>query len=477
MDGEEHNHRYAVPKPSRMPHGCANMMRALTLASILLGSLPYAWSCSAEAQVRSAEVRGNAASLSVPSREQSVSVGRGPSDVSQVLKDQERANVQLEPNLSALQRWYGLKNHLSDAHNFDFVLAYTAVHQRASEDIVGGAQGVRLLLDLYDYLDLSPPPGTPTKEAAGGIAEFAGSWTVVGANSPNRGSFGFSIESRHKLGTLIPPQNLFLDAGAYWPTATAFNEFDLSVLELYYEQYFADGAAGFRVGKMNAFPIYDYMSLKNPKTDFLNAAFNLNPAIGWPSFAFGVAGIVRPVEQLYVIAGIHDINGGPTRGIETFFEDEEYFKAVEIGWDSEFDFGNGNIHVLFWDADRRSSTNTPGSRGFTIGGEQAYGRVLPFFRYGYSEGSGTPLRHLVAGGIGLKGVLGRPNDAIGAALSWGEPINNQLFVDQKAAEIYYRIHITEQIAFTPSLQYVKDPPLNLAENELYLFSIRGRAAF
>jgi len=477
MGGEEHNHRHAVQNLSRMPHGGGIIMRAAFLTIAFLGFLSLGWSCSAFAQVWSAEVPETAASLSVPSRDHRSSVGRGPSDVTQVLRDQDRVNAQLEPNLSVLQRWYGLKDHLRDAHNLDFVLAYTAVYQRASEDIVGGAQGVRLLLDLYDYLDLSPPPGTPTKEAAGGIAELAGSWTVVGANSPNRGSFGFSIESRHKLGTLIPPQNLFLDAGAYWPTATAFNEFDLSVLELYYEQYFADGAAGFRVGKMNAFPIYDYMSLKNPKTDFLNAAFNLNPAIGWPSFAFGVAGIVRPVKQLYVIAGVHDINGGPTRGIQTFFEDKEYFKAVEVGWDSEFDFGNGNIHVLFWDTDRRSSTKTPGSRGFTIGGEQAYGRLLPFFRYGYSEGGGTPLRHLVAGGIGLKGVLGRPNDAIGAALSWGEPIDNQLFVDQKAAEIYYRIHITKQIAFTPSLQYVKDPPLNLAENELYLFSIRGRAAF
>jgi porin len=453
------------------------MMRAFALAAGFLGSLFFAWSCSAFAQELAAESHNGAAALSVPSQGRTALVGRGPSDVTQVLKKQERASAQLEQGPSPIQQWYGFKKRLKDTHNFDFVLAYTAVHQRVSEDIVGGAQGIALLLDLYDYLDLSPPPGTPTKEAAGGIAEFTGAWTVFGANSPNKGSFGFSVESRHKLGTVIPPQNLFLDAGAYWPTATAFNEFDLSVLELYYEQYFAGGAAGFRVGKMNAFPIYDYMSLKNPKTDFLNAAFNLNPAIGWPSFAFGVAGIVRPVKQLYVIAGIHDINGGPTRGIQTFFEDEEYFKAVEVGWDTELEFGNGNIHALFWDTDRRTSTNTPGSRGVTIGGEQAYGRLLPFFRYGYSEGGGTPLRHLVAGGIGLKSVFGRPNDAIGVGLSWGEPINNQLFVDQKAAEIYYRIHITEQIAFTPSLQYVKDPPLNLAENDLYLFSVRGRAAF
>lgn len=53
----------------------------------------------------------------------------------------------------------------------------------------------------------------------------------------------------------------------------------------------------------------------------------------------------------------------------------------------------------------------------------------------------------------------------------------QVFVDQKAVEVYYRFHVTDEIAVTPSVQYIKDPPLNVAQDELYLLSIRGRAAF
>ena len=378
---------------------------------------------------------------------------------------------------TVLRQWYAFKDQLKNKHNFEFGIAYTAVQQRASENIIGGARGVALLTDLYDYLDLSPPSVRPTKEAAGGIFEFQGTWTIIQPDGPNRRFIGFSVESRHSLGTEIPPQNLFLDAGAFWPTATAFSEFDLSVVSLYYEQYLADGAVGIRVGKTLPFEIYDYMSLKNPKTDFLNAAFNLNPAIGWASFGFGVVGVVRPVKPLYILAGIHDINGGPDQGIESFFTDKEYFKALEIGWDTKYAFGNGNIHALFWDTDRRTSTNTPSSRGVTVGGEQEFGRLLPFLRYGYSEGGGTPLRHLVAGGFGIKKIFGRPSDIIGVGLSWGQPIADHVFVDQKAVEVYYRLHLTGGIAITPSIQYIKDPPLNLAKNELYLFSIRGRAAF
>jgi porin len=404
-------------------------------------------------------------------------IGRSPTDESHQLERDALARQASARDPFILEQWYGVKDRLKARHNFEFGLAYTAISQNASEDIIGGARGVALLSRLYDYLDLSPPGVTPTKNAAGGIFEFQGKWMVIGADTPNNGFIGFSVESRHTLGTEIPPQNLFLDAGAFWPTATAFNEFDLSVVSLYYEQYFADGAAGIRVGKMLPFTIYDYMSLKNPKTDFSNAAFNLNPAIGWASFGFGVAGVLRPIEPVYIVAGIHDINGGPNKGIQSFFEDEEYFKALEIGWDTALDVGNGNLHVLFWDTDARTSTKTPASRGFTVGGEQQFGRLLPFVRYGYSEGGGTPLRHLVAGGLGFKKIFNRPNDVIGVGLSWGEPIASEIFANQKALEVYYRVHLIDEIAVTSSVQYVKDPPLNLVQDELYLVSIRGRAAF
>ena len=404
-------------------------------------------------------------------------IGRNPTDESREIARETEARQATAGDSQYLEAWYSFKDKLKAQHNFEFGIAYTAMYQHASEDIIGGSRGVALLTRLYDYLDLSPPGVTPTKEAAGGIAEFQGKWTIVGADTPNKGFIGYSIESRHTLGTEIPPQNLFLDAGAFWPTATAFSAFDVSVVSLYYEQYVADGAAGIRVGKMLPFTIYDYMSLKNPKTDFSNAAFNINPAIGWASFGFGVAGVVRPIEPLYIVAGIHDINGGPNRGVQSFFEDKEYFKAVEIGWDTKFDFGDGNMHAMWWETDARTSTRTPGSRGFTLGGEQQFGNLLPFIRYGYSEGGGTPLEHLVAGGIGFKQVFNRPNDVIGVGVSWGEPIADEIFVDQKAVEIYYRVHVTDEIALTPNFQYIKDPPLNVAEDELYLVSIRGRAAF
>ena len=159
-------------------------------------------------------------------------IGRSPTDESHQLERDALARQASARDPFILEQWYGVKDRLKARHNFEFGLAYTAISQNASEDIIGGARGVALLSRLYDYLDLSPPGVTPTKNAAGGIFEFQGKWTVIGADTPNNGFIGFSVESRHTLGTEIPPQNLFLDAGAFWPTATAFNEFDLSVVSL-----------------------------------------------------------------------------------------------------------------------------------------------------------------------------------------------------------------------------------------------------
>ena len=50
----------------------------------------------------------------------------------------------------------------------------------------------------------------------------------------------------------------------------------------------------------------------------------------------------RPVPQVYVRAGIHDANAvTDDDGFDTFFEDAEYFKILEVGFDPGLE-GIGN---------------------------------------------------------------------------------------------------------------------------------------
>ena len=408
-------------------------------------------------------------------------IGRGPTSIANELKTVDSSpgnlDVSADGDHSVLDRWYGFKDRLNKQHNVKFGIAYSALYQRASDTLIGGGRGVRLLSEIYDYLDLAPPPDEPVQDAGGGIFELQGTWTVIRPNTPNKGFIAFEVENRHRIASEIPPVNLFLDAGSFWPTSPAYSEFDFSLISLYYEQYVANGRIGFRVGKTLPFAIYDFFSLKNPKKDFSDATLNLNPAIAWPSWGFGITVFAKPTDQTYVLAGIHDLNGGPKRGIASFFERREYFKVVELGWDTNFQFGKGNIHALYWHADRRSRQNQPSAHGITVGGEQAIGRLLPFFRYGYSDGGAAALRHLVAGGIGIKEVFDRKDDVIGIGFGWGRPFFDQLFVDQKSMELYYRSQLTKEFGITATLQFIKDPPVNLATDNLTVFGIRARTEF
>jgi porin len=374
-----------------------------------------------------------------------------------------------------LPDWHAMKKRLESQHGLSFSFAYSALYQRSSDTFEGNLAGTRELREIYDFLFLGPPVPGLQKDAAGGIAELYGKWTFVRPGTANSGYIGFGLENRHRLGTPINPQALFLDNGSIWPTGTAFGEFDTALLDLYYEQYLHDGRLGFRIGKFLPFGVYDYFSLKNPKASFNDLAFSLTPAIAWSTWGMGVTAYVKPTEQTYINFGIHDTNGGPQRGIETFFTEREYFTVVDAGYNTDFDFGKGNIHAMFWHSDKREKAGTPEARGITVAGEQEFRGIVPFLRYAYQDGQAAALEHFVYGGVGFRDVFGRTDDLIGVGFGWGEPANKDLFVtNQKSLEAFYRVHLSKEFSVTTGLTYIKDPPLNLTEDELTVFSVRGR---
>jgi porin len=64
-------------------------------------------------------------------------------------------------------------------------------------------------------------------------------------------------------------------------------------------------------------------------------------------------------------------------------------------------------------------------------------------------------------------------------LNWGEP-NESTFApgldDQITMEAFYRFQLTQQLALTPTLQYLKDPALNPLDDSLWVFGLRARIA-
>ena len=64
-------------------------------------------------------------------------------------------------------------------------------------------------------------------------------------------------------------------------------------------------------------------------------------------------------ENFYVLGGFEDANSipaDPFAGFDTFFNDNEYFKHIEVGWTTAKDRAYvDNLHLTVWHADAREA--------------------------------------------------------------------------------------------------------------------------
>ena len=358
-----------------------------------------------------------------------------------------------------LQPWYDFKDRLESRHGLRFGVAYTPLHQGATDSL------------------------TAEDQASGAIFEAFGTWDLVCRRGGRTGTLGFRVEDRHGLWSGVVPQSLSAEIGAGVPTGIGFSDFDLSLAELWWEQQIVEDRFSVRLGKMLPFGYHDFFLFKNPKTDFTNAAFALNPTIAWPQFGLGAVVEVRPRKDIYLVAGIHDANGDPTRfGADTFFEDNEYFTIGEIGWDPGFlSKGKKNptapdFHVTAWHADARTKAGRPEGWGVSVTGQKAFGQFTPFVRYGYSDGGAALLQQLVMAGVGWRGAFCYEQDTIGLAAGWGKP-SSRGADDQFTSELYYRMQFVRQLALTFTAQVISNPSMNPTTSVIGVFGIRARLDF
>jgi porin len=297
------------------------------------------------------------------------------------------------------------------------------------------------------------------------------------------GRLGFRVESRRRLWSNVVPQSLSGEIGAGVPTGIGFGEFDLSLAELWWEQVFIKDRFSLRVGKQLPFGYFDFSPFKNPKTAFTNAAFALNPSIAWPQFGLGISTEIRPREDIYILAGLHDANGNPARsGFDTFFDEREYFTIAEIGWDPGY-LENGkknprapDYHATIWHTDARTALERPEGWGAGFTAIQPFGNLVAFGRYGYSSGGAALLKQLVMGGVAYNGAFGWAQDTVGFALGVGKPSASGLDT-QFTSELYSRMQITKRLSLTPSIQLIANPSSNPERNLLAILGLRARVTW
>ena len=333
------------------------------------------------------------------------------------------------------------------------------------------------------YLAASDSPAGAEDRASSGMARFYGSWDLIGRESGNTGAFVWKVEHRHKY-TDIPPSAFGFNLGYVGLIEPPFSDQGFRWTNLYWRQRWNKGRIALLAGFLDATDYLDVYPLASPWTGFLNFAFSTGTlTIPVPNdAALGAAAGGMLSENFFVIGGLVDRNADPTDpfdGFDTFFNDNEYFTSLEIGWTPSHDrIYLDNLHLTYWHADERTKAGEPKGWGLNFSFTRYLaGKWLPFIRAGYAEDGGSLMQKSVSAGFGYQPVP--KGDLLGFGLNWGEP-NETTFGpgldDQYTAELFYRWQLTPQLAITPDVQLIIDPALDPTENRIWVFGLRTRLA-
>lgn len=386
--------------------------------------------------------------------------GISPDDIARWLKDAQEAKekkvkslLPVDP-LQPLHRLWDKANKPLEKIGLNLGLNYTQLYQFADTALPGRHQ-----------------------QAAGDDLDFFGRWSLVNRGGRWPGSVAFSSEVRHALMD-VPPGLLGPEIGSVWGTVFGFGQQSFSLTELYWEQGSRKDRLIYRLGRMKVSNIYNRGRYTSANYGFESAGISDTPPMPVPGAGMGVAGVVYPTKDIYILAGIHDANGrSSTMGD---IGAGEFFTALELGYrPRRGQTGEGLYHVTFWYSDAVNRKSQPSGRGFALHMEQEIGmdgRIVPFARYSYGAHGATPVRQLLALGVGFDEPFGQNKDIIGLAAVWGQPENRALR-DQYGIEAFYRFCVTPYSHVTPGLQVIFNPAGNPYTNTILIGCIRLRTLF
>ena len=389
---------------------------------------------------------------------QDVPVFGGAGSVGATLRedDQDR-EAWLDGTQNNIDRYFDWKGRVKESSGLAFSFDYTANAQKASASL-------------------------GEDSAAGGIFRFYGSWGLTGQESGNTGSVVYKVESRHNLGSKLPPKDLGFEIGYAGFPAPIYADYDWGLTNLYWQQKFSDVNFNLVAGVVDVTDYLDVYGLINPWTSFSNLAFLTDPTIPAPNQGLGAAAGWFATENIYLLGGFADANGDPSRPDEfadSFFDTQEYFSHFELGWTPSVDqVYLDNIHLTGWNVDERVAASTPGGWGLAFSASRFIDdKWMPFLRVGYADEGGALYDRSLSLGLG-RYHAGRKNlAAIG--LNWSRPSETSFGPDldnQFTTEIFYRFQLTPDFALTPDIQWINQPALNPDEDSIWIFGLRGRLA-
>lgn len=330
--------------------------------------------------------------------------------------------------------------------------------------------GLALSFDYQALYQRSDSTVTGVDEGAAGQARILGTWTLADREGDNPGSFVFILENRHQLGLDQTPAGLAGEIGYAGLTGLTFGDNGTVLSVAYWSQAILGGRGGIVAGRIDPGDYTDILGYVNPRTGFQNFAINYNPVLTIPDPGFGIGGGAYLTDQVYVLGVVSDANGS-LKDVRWFPGGAEFYKYAQIGWTPARNQRYlTNVHLGAYHIDAREDKGLGSSSGVVLSGNYTFENDLMIFgRLGWSDGN-DPIAKRGA----TAGLIWRPgfyDDLIGIAATWAEPVTASL-QNQTTFEAFYRLDVSDNLALTADVQYLKNPGFN--REDPLVFGIRLR---
>ncbi len=379
----------------------------------------------------------------------------GPESVTEQLRraDERRDAMYDWPFFDGYFDW---KKQVKEDYDVSFGLHFYGLYQRANNSLPGRDD-----------------------DAMGNVFRFLGNWTLWQEDNGNLGRIEWRVESRSDWFGLQAPGSLGGATGtaALVPGFGYSGNFDMDLAVINWTQGFANGKAGYAVGRL-AFDAYlDAFPFQTLSRGFINRSFILNPTL--PTTGIGaLGGVVKGfvTDNIWLGAQIHDANAASGKFDFDTVQEGEWLKAVEIGWTPSF--GQRKTHLVqftYWDKDARDVAGASSGSGWTVSAAwKLNDTFFPFVRFGHSDGGGgVAAETAVSGGV----EIARPRGevwTIGAG--WAKPSEDTFgpgLDNETALEMSYKFPISKNFSILPDAQIIFSPANNPGKTSIWVVGVRA----
>jgi porin len=352
--------------------------------------------------------------------------------------------------------YFDWKRQVNDDHGVSFGLHFYGLYQQASDS-------------LPDRDD----------DALGNIFRFLGNWTLWKKDNGNLGRIEWRVESRSNWGGFQAPGSLGTATGiaALVPGFAYSDNFDMDLAVINWTQGFANGRAGYAVGRL-AFDVYlDAFPFQTFSRGFINRSFILNPTL--PTTGVGaLGGVIKGfvTDNIWLGAQIHDANAASGRFDFDTVQEGEFLKAVEIGFTPSF--GRRKTHLVqftYWDKDERSAPGVSKGSGWAVSAAwKLNDTYFPFVRFGHSDGGGgVAAKDAISAGV----EISRPRGEVWTmGAGWAKPSEDTFgpgLDDETTLEMSYKFPISRNFSLLPDAQVVFNPASNPGESSIWVIGVRA----